>query len=91
MTCYAEIFIERNGVDVPCTVKARHIPAQPEIRYLPDGSGQQGAPAGWDIQAARLVSGESVELSVAEIAQANDALFDELNAQPAGRGDCELE
>jgi hypothetical protein len=90
MTCYCEIFIDRNGVDVPCMVKARYIPAQPEIRYLPDGSGQEGAPAGWDIQAARLVNGESVELSVAEIALANDALWDELAAQP-GRVDCELE
>jgi hypothetical protein len=90
MNCECEIQIERNGVDVPCTVKARHIPAQPEIRYLPDGSGQQGAPAGWDILDARLADGSDIELSVAEVMDANDKLWDEKNAQP-GRVDCELE
>jgi hypothetical protein len=90
MTCYCEIFIERNGADVPVTVKARYIPAEPERGPSYASGGEPAVPAGWDILDARLADGSDIELSVAEVMDANNALFDELNAQP-GRGDCELE
>ena len=90
MTCYAEIFIDQNGADVPCTVKARHIPAEPERGPSYASGGEPGVPAGWDILDARLADGTDIELSVAEQMDANDKLWDELNAQP-GRVDCEVE
>ena len=90
MVCYAEIQIERNGVDVPCTVKARYIPAEPERGPSYASGGEPAVPAGWDILDARLADGTDIELSVAEVMDANDKLFDELAAQP-GRVDCEVE